>query len=123
MLLEKVSDAGHQEFRVGDKWGHQLQLEKVAGKQAGADRRNVVCAEANFFQQGYVCLLLTMRMRHKGSMGIQQQQDDHDSINCKLQTRRRLYARHQGAWCLQATNGGCSTSATQTTIELQVYEI
>uniref|UniRef100_A0A8R7P3K4 Uncharacterized protein n=1 Tax=Triticum urartu TaxID=4572 RepID=A0A8R7P3K4_TRIUA len=113
MLLEKVSGAGRQEFRVGDQWGHQLQLEKVAGKQAGADRRNVVCAEANFFQQGY----------HKGSMGIQQQQDDHDSINCKLQTRRRLYARHQGAWCSQATNGGCSTSATQTTIELQVYEI
>uniref|UniRef100_M8C9L5 Uncharacterized protein n=1 Tax=Aegilops tauschii TaxID=37682 RepID=M8C9L5_AEGTA len=23
--------------------------------------------------------------KHKGSMGIQQQQDDHDSINCKLQ--------------------------------------
>ncbi|XP_048570556.1 uncharacterized protein LOC125551386 isoform X4 [Triticum urartu] len=29
----------------------------------------------------------------------------------------------QGAWCSQATNGGCSTSSTQTTIELQVYEI
>ncbi|XP_048547018.1 cell division control protein 2 homolog [Triticum urartu] len=40
-----------------------------------------------------------------------------------IKTRRRPYARHQGAWCSQATNVGCSTSATQTTIELQVYEI
>uniref|UniRef100_A0A453MDU9 Uncharacterized protein n=1 Tax=Aegilops tauschii subsp. strangulata TaxID=200361 RepID=A0A453MDU9_AEGTS len=30
--------------------------------KAGADRWNIVCTEADFFRQGYVCLLLTVRV-------------------------------------------------------------